>query len=111
MRRIVIQAGLLGLLWSVLPVLTMPKAQGFSDAMPMLVASVLAGMIGCGGFAMLTLPAAAIAYSTPMVVGALWALATSHDRTTAMPATVPNRISPTQPSCSSTSKNAFSDDV
>ncbi|PZQ43791.1 MAG: GGDEF domain-containing protein, partial [Phenylobacterium zucineum] len=78
-RRIVIQAGLLGLLWSVLPVLTMPKAQGFSGAMPMLVASVLAGMIGCGGFAMLTLPAAAIAYSTPMVIGALWALATSHD--------------------------------
>ncbi|WP_454714118.1 putative bifunctional diguanylate cyclase/phosphodiesterase [Caulobacter segnis] len=78
-RRITWQAGVLGCLWAALPVLTMPKEQGFAGAMPMLVASVLAGMIGCGGFAMLTLPAAAIAYSTPMVVGALWVLATSND--------------------------------
>jgi diguanylate cyclase (GGDEF)-like protein/PAS domain S-box-containing protein len=78
-RRIVLQAGLLGLLWGILPILAMPKAQGFAGAMPMLVASVLAGMIGCGGFAMLTLPAAALAYSTPMVGGALWALITSND--------------------------------
>ena len=78
-RRMVIQAGILGLLWGVLPILTMPKEQGFAGAMPMLVASVIAGMIGCGGFAMLTLPAAAIAYSTPMVVGSLWVLATSND--------------------------------
>ncbi|WP_454758659.1 putative bifunctional diguanylate cyclase/phosphodiesterase [Caulobacter segnis] len=78
-RRITWQAGVLGCLWAALPILTMPKEQGFAGAMPMLVASVLAGMIGCGGFAMLTLPAAAIAYSTPMVVGALWVLATSND--------------------------------
>ena len=32
---------------------------------------------GCGGFAMLTLPAAAIAYSTPMVIGSLYVLAIS----------------------------------
>ncbi|MBO9543826.1 EAL domain-containing protein [Caulobacter sp.] len=78
-RRITWQAGVLGCLWGALPILTMPKEQGFAGAMPMLVASVLAGMIGCGGFAMLTLPAAAIAYSTPMVVGALYVLATSND--------------------------------
>ena len=78
-RRITWQAGLLGCLWGVLPIMTMPKEQGFAGAMPMLVASVLAGMIGCGGFAMLTLPAAAIAYSTPMVIGALYVLATSND--------------------------------
>jgi len=78
-RRMTWQAGVLGLLWGALPILTMPKEQGFAGAMPMLVASVIAGMIGCGGFAMLTLPAAAIAYSTPMVVGSLWVLATSND--------------------------------
>jgi rhodanese-related sulfurtransferase len=78
-RRMIWQAGLLGVLWGVLPILTMPKEQGFAGAMPMLVASVIAGMIGCGGFAMLTLPPAAIAYSTPMAVGALYVLATSND--------------------------------
>ena len=78
-RRITWQAGLLGCLWGALPILTMPKEQGFAGAMPMLVASVIAGMIGCGGFAMLTLPVAAIAYSTPMVLGSLWVLATSND--------------------------------
>ena len=35
-----------------------------SVQMRMLIVSVIAGMIGCGGFAMLTLPTAAIAYST-----------------------------------------------
>ncbi|PHY21185.1 bifunctional diguanylate cyclase/phosphodiesterase [Caulobacter sp. BP25] len=78
-RRITWQAGLLGLLWAALPIMTMPAEQGFKDSMPMMVASVIAGMIGCGGFALLTLPAAAIAYSTPMALGALWALSTSHD--------------------------------
>lgn len=78
-NRIILQAGVLGLLWGVLPVLAMSPQQGFGGAMPMLIASVIAGMIGCGGFAMLTLPAAAIAYSTPMVLGSLWVLATSHD--------------------------------
>jgi len=78
-RRITWQAGLLGCLWAALPLLTMPKEQGFAGALPMLVASVIAGMIGCGGFAMLALPAAAIAYSTPMVLTALWVLTTSHD--------------------------------
>ena len=78
-NRITLQAGVLGCLWGVLPVLAMSPEKGFGGAMPMLIASVIAGMIGCGGFAMLTLPAAAIAYSTPMVLGSLWVLATSHD--------------------------------
>jgi diguanylate cyclase (GGDEF)-like protein/PAS domain S-box-containing protein len=78
-RRITWQAGLLGVLWAALPIMTMPAEQGFEGSMPMMVASVIAGMIGCGGFALLTLPAAAIAYSTPMALGALWALSTSHD--------------------------------
>ena len=78
-NRIILQAGVLGCLWGALPVLAMSPEKGFGGAMPMLVASVIAGMVGCGGFAMLTLPAAAIAYSTPMVLGSLWVLATSHD--------------------------------
>ena len=76
-RRIALQAGLLGCLWGVLPLMTFRL--GDTSAMPMLVASVIAGMIGCGGFAMLTLPAAALAYSTPMVVGSLYMLCTSGD--------------------------------
>ena len=75
-NRLALQAGLLGCLWGALPLMSM--AEG-SMQMRMLVASVLAGMIGCGGFAMLTLPTAAIAYSTPMVVGALYVLMKSGD--------------------------------
>jgi hypothetical protein len=44
-----------GRLWGVLPILAM-RRQGQRRQMPMLIASVIAGMIGCGGFAMLTLP-------------------------------------------------------
>ncbi len=75
-NRLVLQAGLLGVMWGVLPALTFRES---GNATPMLVASVIAGMIGCGGFAMLTLPAAVIAYSTPMVVGSLIMLVTSPD--------------------------------
>jgi diguanylate cyclase (GGDEF)-like protein len=75
-NRLALQAGLLGCLWGALPLMSL--ADG-SMQMRMLVASVLAGMIGCGGFAMLTLPTAAIAYSTPMVIGALCVLVRSGD--------------------------------
>jgi len=76
LRSIILQAGLLGCLWGALPVLAM---DGASVQMRMLIVSVIAGMIGCGGFAMLTLPPAAIAYSTPMVMGSLVVLLTSRD--------------------------------
>src|SRR3990167_7731443 len=78
-RRITWQAGVLGSLWAILPILTMPAEQGFKGSMPMMVASVIAGMIGCGGFAPPPLPAAAMAYSTPMPLGALLGLSTRHD--------------------------------
>jgi len=76
LRRITFQAAILGCLWGALPLLAL---DGSSVQMRMLIVSVIAGMIGCGGFAMLTLPPAAIAYSTPMVVGSLAVLLTSHD--------------------------------
>jgi diguanylate cyclase (GGDEF)-like protein len=78
LRNLTRQAGLLGLLWGALPVLAM-HADEPSAQMRMLIASVIAGMIGCGGFAMLALPPAAIAYSTPMVVGSLFVLLGSGD--------------------------------
>jgi len=73
-NRIILQAGVLGALWGVLPLATFGSGAG---AVPMLVASVIAGMIGCGGFALLTLPPAAIAYSAPMVAGSLLMLAST----------------------------------
>ena len=78
LRRIALQAGLLGCLWGVLPILAM-DGDTASVQMRMLIVSVIAGMIGCGGFAMLTLPPAAIAYSTPMMIGSLVVLLRSGD--------------------------------
>jgi diguanylate cyclase (GGDEF)-like protein len=78
LRNLTRQAGLLGVLWGILPILAM-HANEPSAQMRMLIASVIAGMIGCGGFAMLALPPAAIAYSTPMVLGSLFVLLGSGD--------------------------------
>jgi diguanylate cyclase (GGDEF)-like protein len=78
LRRIALQAGILGCLWGALPLIAM-HGDGSSVQMRMLIVSVIAGMIGCGGFAMLAYPPAAIAYSTPMMLGALYVLVTSRD--------------------------------
>jgi hypothetical protein len=63
------QAGLLGALWGVLPYPGPARRQHpdeHADRVPD------AGMIGTGSFALLTLPMAALAYTTPLVVGSLW---------------------------------------
>jgi diguanylate cyclase (GGDEF)-like protein/PAS domain S-box-containing protein len=73
-RRVAMQAGLLGALWGVLPILALQDA---GTHMSMLIVSLTAGMIGCGSFALLTLPTAALAYTTPLVLGPLYVLATS----------------------------------
>ncbi|WP_419321490.1 putative bifunctional diguanylate cyclase/phosphodiesterase [Caulobacter sp. ErkDOM-E] len=78
LRRIATQAGLLGCLWGALPILAM-DGDAASVQMRMMIVSVIAGMVGCGGFAMLAFPPAAIAYSTPMVIGSLYVLARSGD--------------------------------
>lgn len=78
LRRIAIQAGLLGCLWGALPILAM-DGDNASVQMRMMIVSVIAGMVGCGGFAMLASPPAAIAYSTPMVIGSLYVLVRSGD--------------------------------
>jgi diguanylate cyclase (GGDEF)-like protein/PAS domain S-box-containing protein len=75
-RRVAMQTGLLGALWGVLPYLALRDA---STQMSMLIVSLTAGMIGTGSFALLTLPVAALAYTTPLVVGSLLVLLTSHD--------------------------------
>ena len=74
-RRVALQAGLLGALWGVLPMLALRDA---NTQMSMLIVSLTAGMIGAGSFALLTLPMAALAYTTPLVVGSLFVLLTSH---------------------------------
>ena len=53
-RRLALQAGVLGCLWGLLPILAI---DGASLQLRMLIVAVIAGMIGCGGFAMLTVPA------------------------------------------------------
>ena len=78
LRNLTCQAGVLGTLWGALPIIAV-QGDDPTGNMHMLIASVIAGMIGCGGFALLTLPPAAIAYSTPMVIGALYVLLGSGD--------------------------------
>ncbi|WP_231499489.1 bifunctional diguanylate cyclase/phosphodiesterase [Caulobacter sp. UNC358MFTsu5.1] len=75
-RRVALQAGLLGFIWGLLPALALHDA---GLHMSMLVVALMAGMIGVGSFALLTLPVAALAYTTPLVVGSLWVLLTSHE--------------------------------
>ncbi|WP_246263472.1 putative bifunctional diguanylate cyclase/phosphodiesterase [Caulobacter soli] len=75
-RRVAIQAGILGALWGVLPILAL---RGANTEMSMLIVSLTAGMIGTGSFALLTLPLASQAYTTPLVVGSLCVLLTSHE--------------------------------
>ena len=75
-RRLALQAGVLGCLWGLLPILAI---DGASLQLRMLIVAVIAGMIGCGGFAMLTVPTAAIAYASPMVLGSLVYLLASGD--------------------------------
>ena len=75
-RRVALQAGLLGCIWALLPALALDDADVH---MNMLVVALMAGMIGVGSFALLTLPMAALAYTTPLVVGSLWVLLTSHE--------------------------------
>jgi len=73
-RRVALQAGLLGCLWGVLPIFVLDD---HSVYMNMLVVALIAGMIGTGSFALLTLPMAALAYTTPLVIGSLYVLLTS----------------------------------
>ena len=75
-RRVALQAGLLGCLWGVLPILVLDD---HSVHMNMLVVALIAGMIGVGSFALLTLPLASQAYTTPLVLGSLYVLLTSHE--------------------------------
>ena len=75
-RRVALQAGIMGALWGLLPVLAL---RGASTDMSMLIVSLTAGMIGTGSFALLTLPLASQAYTTPLVLGSLYVLMTSHE--------------------------------
>ena len=75
-RRVALQAGVLGGIWGLLPALAL---DGAGIHMSMLVVALMAGMIGVGSFALLTLPMAALAYTTPLVIGSLWVLLTSHE--------------------------------
>lgn len=75
-RRVALQAGLLGALWGVLPLFALDDA---GTHMNMLVVGLVAGMIGTGSFALLTLPIAALAYTTPLAIGSLFVLLTSRE--------------------------------
>jgi C4-dicarboxylate-specific signal transduction histidine kinase len=71
MQHLVFYALTLGLAWAALPLLF------FSDASPggkLLIACLASGMLGGGVFVLASVPAAAIAFSGPIAMGALFAL-------------------------------------
>ena len=75
-QRVALQAGIMGAIWGLLPILAL---RGANTDMSMLIVALTAGMIGTGSFALLTLPLASQAYTTPLVLGSLYVLLTSHE--------------------------------
>lgn len=68
LRRAVINAAVLGTAWGLLPILAYIPDTG---AHRQIITSLIAGIIGAGGFAMAPLPQVVIAFTTPIVSGAL----------------------------------------
>ena len=72
LRRAVWHASMLAALWGAVPVLLMP---GASPPEQLLLATITAGMICAGGFALATVPNAATAYVLILSSAGVWALA------------------------------------
>jgi diguanylate cyclase (GGDEF)-like protein/PAS domain S-box-containing protein len=68
-RRALLNAAFMGLIWGVLPVLVLPARE---PLLVMTTCMVLAGVLCATGFALLILPQAAIAFSVPLVAGTCW---------------------------------------
>ena len=72
-RRAILNAGILGLIWGAAPVLFFKNQM---DAQ-FIFSSICLGMMCGGAFGMATLPAAVVAYLTPMCAGCLEAMLTT----------------------------------
>ena len=72
--RAVRNAFLLGSLWAMLPLLFFSNASAGGQV---IIACLCAGMLGGGAFAFASIPAAAIAFTTPIVIGSAIAIGRS----------------------------------
>jgi diguanylate cyclase (GGDEF)-like protein len=78
MRRAVRNAFMLGCMWAMLPLLFFQNA---SSGGQLIITCLSAGMLGGGSFAFATLPAAALAFATPLFAASAIAIARSGDQT------------------------------
>jgi hypothetical protein len=76
MQRLVRNAGALGLLWGALPILFF---NGATNGGQLIITCLCAGMISGGASAFATIPIAAIAYTTPIFVGAAISISRAGD--------------------------------
>jgi signal transduction histidine kinase/DNA-binding NarL/FixJ family response regulator len=70
-RRLTVQAIALALIWGALPVVLLPVIE---PTQQLIVASLMAGMISAGGFALSTVPSAGLAYTWTMTIASAAAL-------------------------------------
>jgi diguanylate cyclase (GGDEF)-like protein/PAS domain S-box-containing protein len=70
-RKAMLNAALMGLIWGLLPLLVLPAA---NMLLTMATCIALAGVLFTAGFALLILPQAALAFGAPVVVGSLAAI-------------------------------------
>ncbi len=69
--RAIRNAVLLALLWALFPIVLFAES---SESQRLLLVSIVTGMICAGGFALATIPLAAIAYVIVLTLGAAWAI-------------------------------------
>lgn len=74
--RAIRNALVLGSLWAMLPLLFFPHAMAGGR---LIITCLCAGMLGGGAFAFASIPAAAIAFTTPIVIGSAIAIGRSGD--------------------------------
>ncbi len=74
LRRAAVQAGVLGMVWGILPAAVFARLDSSAQ---FFVGMVTTGMICAGGFALSSVPGAATAYVVALSLGGLWAIGSS----------------------------------
>ena len=77
-RRMTVQAFVLALSWGAMPVVLLPMIEPHHQ---LIVACLMAGMISAGGFALASVPSAALAYTWTMTCASVLALLLCRDET------------------------------
>jgi hypothetical protein len=80
-RRMTVQAFILALTWGAMPVVLLPMIE---PQRQLIVACLMAGMISAGGFALASVPGAALAYTWTMTCASVLALLLCRDETFAV---------------------------